>query len=192
MHSEANPPKQRVVFPAVLCGVNRKGVHPPMLIKEKMLEPLNKQIAMELFAETQYIAIAVYFDTEGLSALASFFYRQAEEEREHAMKFVHYMIEAGATPVIPGLPAPKNGFASAQEAVELALHHEMKVTESINNLVDLAIENKDHATDTFLRWFVTEQVEEVDSMTSLLQVIHHAGPHMMWVENYVRQLAAKA
>jgi len=173
-------------------GVNRKGVHTPMLIKEKMLEPLNRQIAMELFAETQYIAIAVYFDTEGLSALASFFYRQAEEEREHAMKFVHYMIEAGATPVIPGLPAPKNGFASAQEAVELALHHEMKVTESINNLVDLAIENKDHATDTFLRWFVTEQVEEVDSMTSLLQVIQHAGPHMMWVENYVRHLVAKA
>jgi ferritin len=159
-----------------------------MLIKQQLIEPLNKQIAMEFFAETQYIAIAVYFDSEGLPSLASFFYRQAEEERSHAMKFVHYMLEAGATPIVPALPQPKNGFASPAEAVELALAHEIKVTDSINNLVDLALEHKDHATDTFLRWFVTEQVEEVSSMTNLLQVVKRSNCQLNWVESYVRHL----
>lgn len=163
-----------------------------MLIKERLVEPLNKQVAMEFGAEMQYIAIAAYFDAEGLPELASHFFRQAEEERSHAMKIVQFMLDAGAVPVIPGLGAPKNGFGSAHEAVKFALDQEMEVTHEINHLVSLALEVNDHTADTFLRWFVSEQVEEVASMTNLLQIIKHAGSNLLWVEDYVRRNGPQA
>lgn len=163
-----------------------------MLIKETLVAPLNKQIAMEFGAELQYLALAVYFDAEGLPELAGHFYRQADEERTHALKIVRFLLDAGATPVIPGPEAPKNGFGSALEAVQLALDEELKVTREINELVTVARAENDHAADTFLRWFVSEQVEEVATATNLLQVIKHAGTNLLWVEDYVRRLAAQA
>lgn len=163
-----------------------------MLIKDRLVDPLNAQIGMEFSAEMQYIAIAVYFDSEGLPELAAHFYRQAEEERGHAMKIVQFMLDAGATPTVPGVNPPKNGFTSAHEAVKYSLDQEMEVTKEINNLVTLALENNDHAADTFLRWFVSEQVEEVASMTNLLQIIKHAGANLLWVEEYVRRKGPQA
>ena len=164
-----------------------------MIIKPEMVDPLNAQIKSEFTASAQYIAIAVYFDEEGLPDLANFFYRQSEEEREHAMKFVHYMLETGAKPIIPSLPKLKNSFKSASNAVQYALDQEIEVTNQITNLVTLSKECNDHISHNFLQWFVDEQVEEVDSMSTLLQTIKHAGPSMLLVEDYVRRtLAASA
>ena len=161
-----------------------------MIIKQKVVEAMNAQIQSEFTASAQYVAIAVYFDEETLPDLAAFFYRQSEEEREHAMKFVHFMLEAGAKPIIPGLPEMRNDFSSASDAVQFALDQEVKVTNQINNLVSIAEAEKDYASVQFLQWFVTEQVEEVDSMTTLLNTIKHAGGALLLVEDFVRRTMA--
>ncbi|MCB8978904.1 MAG: ferritin [Ardenticatenaceae bacterium] len=161
-----------------------------MIIKPKVVEAMNAQIQSEFTASAQYVAIAVYFDGETLPDLANFFYRQAEEERMHAMKFVHFLLEAGAKPLIPGLPEMRNEFESASDAVQFALDQEVKVTNQINNLVSIAEAEKDYASIQFLQWFVTEQVEEVDSMTTLLNTIKHAGGALLLVEDFVRRTMA--
>ncbi len=161
-----------------------------MIVKPKVVDAMNAQIQSEFGASQQYIAIAIYFDEEGLPDLAAFFYRQSEEERMHAMKFVHFLLETGAKPLIPDLTGFKNEFESAQDAVQFALQQEMKVTDQINNLVTLAKEEGDYASHNFLQWFVDEQVEEVDSMTTLLQTIKHAGSSLLLVEDFVRRKMA--
>ncbi|HEX6386553.1 MAG TPA: ferritin [Anaerolineae bacterium] len=158
-----------------------------MIIKQKLVEPMNAQIQSEFTASSQYIAIAVYFDDQSLPELANFFYRQSEEEREHAMKFVHFMLDAGIKPTIPSLPELKNDFDDAADAIQYALDQEVKVTEQINNLVSLAVSEGDHTSNNFLQWFVTEQVEEVATMSTLLQTIRHAGNNLLLVEDFVRR-----
>ena len=161
-----------------------------MIIKPPLVDAINGQIRNEFSASSQYIAIAVYFDDAGLPDLAAFFYRQSAEERDHAMKMVHFLLETGARPVIPDLPAVQNEFGGAAEAVELALTQEIKVTEQINDLVTLATRHDDHTSNNFLQWFVMEQVEEVDSMSTLLSTIKHAGGNLLLVEEFVRRTSA--
>ena len=158
-----------------------------MIIHEQSVAAMNDQILSEFFASAQYVAIAVYFDEEGLPDLAQFFYRQAEEERMHAMKFVHFLLETGAKPIIPGLPEIRNQFGGAADAVQFALDQEMTVTSQINNLVRIAVQANDFTSNNFLQWFVEEQVEEIDSMTTLLQTINHAAGNMLLVEDFVRR-----
>ena len=158
-----------------------------MIIKQKLVEPMNAQIQSEFAASAQYVAVAVYFDDQSLPELANFFYRQSGEEREHAMKFVHFMLDAGVKPTIPGLPELKNDFEDAADAVQYALDQEIKVTDQINNLVSLAVAEGDHTANNFLQWFVTEQVEEVATMSTLLQTIRHAGNNLLLVEDFVRR-----
>lgn len=164
-----------------------------MIINQRVVDAMNAQIQSEFGASQQYIAIAIYFDEEGLPDLAQFFYTQSEEERFHAMKFVKFLLEAGAKPIIPSLPDMRNEFTNAADAVQFALDQEMKVTNQINNIVRTAKEENDYASHNFLQWFVDEQVEEVDSMTTLLQTIKHAGSSLLLVEDFVRRtLAARA
>jgi len=161
-----------------------------MLIGKKLNDAFNEQIRSEFFAHMQYVAIAVYFDAEALPVLANHFYRQSEEERMHAMKFVHYLVEAGGAVIIPDLPTSKNSFSSAAEAVELALQQEIKVTEQINNLMDIAKSENDHLGQQFLQWFVNEQLEEVSSMDALLKTIKRAGESgLLHVEQYLSRNA---
>lgn len=161
-----------------------------MIVKEKCVTAMNAQIQSEFTASAQYIAIAVYFDSEGLPDLANFFYRQAEEEKMHAMKFVRFLLDAGSMPIIPPTPDLRNDFQSATDAVQYALAQEMKVTDQINNLVALAVQENDHTSHNFLQWFITEQVEEVSSMSLLLQTIKHASNNLLMVEDFVRRRAA--
>lgn len=163
-----------------------------MIIKQRSVDAMNAQIQSEFTASAQYVAIAVYFDMEALPDLAQFFYRQAEEERMHAMKFVYFLLETGAKPIIPSIPELRNAFTSAADAVEFALQQELKVTDQINNLVTIATEENDHTSRNFLQWFVDEQVEEVDSMSTLLQTIKHAGSALLLVEDFVRRTMAAA
>jgi ferritin len=146
-----------------------------MLISQELNGALNEQIGHEVGGVLQYVAIATYFEGEALPRLADHFYRQAEEERAHAMRFVHYVVEAGGTVAIPAIPAGKSGFASAAEAVQLSLDQEKKVTTQINALMDRAISENDHAAQIMLQWFVAEQIEEVSSMDALLKMIQRAG-----------------
>ncbi len=158
-----------------------------MIVKQRVVDTMNAQIQSEFSASQQYIAIAIYFDEQSLPDLAAFFYRQSEEERMHAMKFVHFLLETGAKPIIPSIPELLNEFGSAAEAVEFALNQEKKVTDQINNLVKISKEEDDYASHNFLQWFVDEQVEEVDTMTTLLDTINHSGGIMLLVEDFVRR-----
>jgi len=156
-----------------------------MPLNTNIVDPFNAQIKSEFTASAQYIAIAIYFDEMGLVELANFFFRQSEEERGHAMKFINFMLDSEAKPLIPSVPELRNSFDSPSEAVEFALNQERKVTSEINNLVNIAIQESDHAANNFLQWFVDEQVEEVDTMTRLLQTIKLAGNNLLLVEDYV-------
>lgn len=165
---------------------------PSMILKPGCFEGLNQQIVNEMHASLQYTAIASYFDTEGLPALAAHFNRQSDEERAHALKFVKYLHDAGARPIFKGIPDVRNDFKNASDAVQCALDGELRVTQQINDLVGTAYKQNDHMTHTFLQWFVTEQLEEVSTVTTLLQVIKHAGPSLLLVEDYVRRMATEA
>lgn len=158
-----------------------------MIVSEKTVDAMNEQIQSEFHASAQYVAMAIYFDEQGLPDMAQFFYRQAEEERLHAMKFVHFLLETGAKPLIPGLPAVRNEFTDAADVVQTALDQELKVTEQINNLMRIAVEEHDFTGQNFLQWFVEEQVEEVDTFSTLLQTINHAAGNMLFVEDFVRR-----
>jgi len=157
-----------------------------MLISKKMNEAINRQICYEFSAMLQYVAIASHFIGESLHQLAAHFYRQSDEERDHAMRFVKYLLDAGGRVEIRDIPAPQNRFKTVEESIQLSLDQEMKVTEQINQLMELAIKERDHITQNALNWFVTEQLEEVSSMDSLLKVVQRAGPaNLLYVEDYL-------
>jgi len=157
-----------------------------MLISEKLNQAMNEQVGRELGASNQYVNIAGYFDMESLPQLAEFFYRQADEERMHAMKFVHYIADAGGKVAVPAVAAPKADIGNAEAAARLSLEWEMEVTRQINSLMEIAIQERDHIAQDFLRWFVTEQLEEVSTMDALLSVIRRAGANgLLLVEDYL-------
>jgi ferritin len=159
-----------------------------VVISAEMNAALNEQIGHEFAAMLQYVAIATYFDGDALPLLARHFYRQADEEREHAMRFVRFVVEAGGVVAIPAIPAVKSTFASAEEAVQLSLDREVTVTRQINGLMERALQEHDHATRLMLDWFVAEQVEEVSSMENLLRTIQRAGDGgLLLVESYLAQ-----
>lgn len=164
-----------------------------MLISQKMADAINTQVGNEFGAMLQYNAIGAHFGSENLPELSRHFFKQADEEREHALKLLHYVVDAGARAVIPAIPAPKSKFATAEEAVQLSLQWEETVTKQINGLVDLAITEKDHITQNFLQWFVSEQLEEVASMDQLLSIVRRAGEAgLLFVEEYLARRGALA
>ena len=158
----------------------------PSLISQTLQDAINQQVIEEFSASSQYTAMAFYFEDETLPELAGYFHAQADEERMHAMKLLHYLSDAGAQAIVPGTRTPKNHFEDTEEVVELALNQELKVTDQINNLVSLAIEENDHLTRQFLQWFVEEQLEEVSSMSDLLNVVQRAGKtNILLVEDFL-------
>jgi ferritin len=163
-----------------------------MLISSEMNASLNQQIGNEFSSSLQYVAIATYFDTESLPELANHFYRQAEEERTHAMKFVKYVVDAGGAVHIPAIPEARSSFRTAEEAVQQAVEGELTVTREINALVDQSLTEGDHLTQSFLQWFVTEQLEEVSTMQDLLKIVKRAGPQgLLHVEDYLARHGAR-
>ena len=157
-----------------------------MQISNEMANLMSAQVGNELGASNQYLQIATYFDGESLSKLAKFFYDQAEEEREHAMKFVHYLMDVGAELSIAAIPATETEIGTAEKAFEMSLAWEQEVTGQINAMMDLAIQEKDYASQAFLQWFVTEQVEEVSTIESMLDVVRRAGEkNLLMMEAYL-------
>ncbi len=159
-----------------------------MLISKELESAINQQVGNEFGASLQYVSIAGYFDNEDLEQLSAFFFRQADEERMHAMKFVHYVLEAGGQVRIPAIPTTRNDFGSAAEAVQAALDWEVEVTRQINGLMDIAVQQKDYIAQTFLQWFVTEQLEEVSTISTLLSVVKRAKDNLLLVEEYITRM----
>jgi ferritin len=157
-----------------------------MLTSQKMVDAMNQQIGNEFGAMLQYIAIAAYFDREALPELYAHFSEQAEEEKQHAHKFIKYITDIGAEVLIPDVVAPQSRFSTAEEAVNLSLNQEIKVSEQINELVHLSKQEADYTSENFLQWFVEEQLEEVSSMHDLLSIVRRAGEtSLLLVEEYL-------
>jgi ferritin len=155
-------------------------------------EALNEQIAYEFAASQQYVAIAAHYDAETLPQLATTFYRQAVEERNHAMMIVQFLLDADLPVKIPGVEAPRTDFGSSTEPVELALEQEKRVTDQITALVALAREEGNLVGEQFLHWFLQEQREEVASMADLLRIIERAGDNVLLVEEYLARTSGEA
>jgi bacterioferritin B len=150
---------------------------------------LNQQIRNEFSASQQYIAVAVYYDSQSLPVLAAHFYRQAVEERNHAMMMVQYLLDADADVATPGIDAPQTDFADPVAPVALALGQEKRVTEQIIELVKLAREEGELVGEQFLHWFLQEQREEVASMTELLAIVERGKDNLLNVEEYLNRAA---
>lgn len=165
------------------------------LVSEKIVGSFCQQVGNELGASNQYVAIASYFEEEDLPELAYFFFRQAEEEREHAMKFVKFLNEANGHLEIPAIPAPRHRFKNAEDAVQASLDWENEVTKQIYDLVEMCQKERNHIALRFLDWFVNEQLEEVSSIGTLLGIVKRAGDkNLLFVEDYLarhKRAAAK-
>jgi ferritin len=148
-------------------------------------EALNDQIANEFAASQQYVAAAVYYDTETLPRLASFFYRQALEERDHAMMMVQYLIDTDAEVRIPDITAQQTRFDDGVAPVRMSLEQEQRVGEEINELFKIARDSSDFRGEQFMQWFVKEQVEEVALMSDLLNVVERSQDNLLLVEDYL-------
>jgi bacterioferritin B len=153
-------------------------------------DALNEQVAYEFAASQQYIAIATYYDAQTLPQLAAHFYRQAVEERNHAMMMVQYLLDADEQVVLPGVEAPQTQFKDAVAPVSLALEQEKRVTAQIVELVKLAREEGELVGEQFLHWFLQEQREEVASMTELLAVVERGKDNLLHVEEHLGRAAA--
>jgi ferritin len=152
---------------------------------EQFVSELNEQIGREFGAHQQYVAVAVYYDALTLPQLAAFFYRQAIEERGHAMMMVQYLLDAGVEPTIPGVDAPKTSFTDIVEPVRVALEQEQRVTDQISGLAEIADDAKDYVSAQFVQWFLKEQVEEVATMSDLLAVCERSKDRPSEIEDYI-------
>ena len=150
---------------------------------------LNEQVGHEFAASQQYVAIAVHYDAQTLPRLAAHFYRQAVEERNHAMMIVQYLLDADERVEVPGVEPPQTGFADVVEPVRLALDQEKRVTEQISELAKLARSEGDLVGEQFLHWFLQEQREEVSSMAALLTVVERSRDNVMLIEDFLAREA---
>ncbi|GBC63853.1 ferritin [Desulfonema ishimotonii] len=145
------------------------------MLSKKMEAALNEQINAELYSSYMYMAMSAYFDNGGLKGFAQWMKAQAQEEQYHAEKFYNYITGQGGRVVLGAIDAPPAEWASTLAAFEAVLAHEQKVTGLIHNLVNLAIEENDHATRNCLGWFVDEQVEEEDSVRAVIDELRLIG-----------------
>ena len=153
--------------------------------KKSFADALNEQISNEFAASQQYVGAAVYYDAETLPRLAAFFYRQALEEREHAMMMVQYLLDVGEEVRIPDIKAQQTSYADGSQPVKMALEQEKRVSEEIFSFFELARDLKDYRAEQFLTWFLKEQVEEVALMGDLLNVVERSRENLLLAEEYI-------
>lgn len=150
-----------------------------MRISSQMTEAINNQIAYEASAVHAYIAIGSWCERTGYDGSAAFFFEQANEEHRHMLKFIHFLNNSGVEPIIPAIEKPQANFDSLESTFQAGLKSEQTVTGLINNLVEVAENEKDRATYSFLQWFVSEQIEEETLFETILQKFDIVGRDKM-------------
>ena len=145
------------------------------MLTDKMQKALNGQLNAELYSSYLYLSMNAYFKSVNLDGFANWMYYQAQEELEHSMKFYDFIIQRGGKVVLAQIEAPQTEWDSPLAVFEATLAHEQKVTGLINDLVEIALEEHDHATNIFLQWFVSEQVEEEESVGGVLEQLKLMG-----------------
>ena len=152
-----------------------------MMLSKKMLKILNEQVAKEVYASHLYLSMASWAESAGLDGIAGWFYAQSEEEREHMLKFMRYINERGGIAEVPAVDKPPKQFPGIKEAFEAALDHEKMVSGAINDIVALALQEKDYATNNWIQWFVEEQREEEASVESIIDKLALLGDRGLYV-----------
>jgi ferritin len=145
------------------------------MISKKMETALNKQLNEELYSSYLYLSMSAYFEDQNLSGMAQWMKLQSDEEHVHAMKFYDFLIRIGARVQLEAIKKPQKSWKSPMAAFEAAYNHEKFISECINKLADLAMEEKDHASNTFLHWFVDEQVEEESVASDIVESFKMIG-----------------
>ena len=145
------------------------------MLSKKIESALNQQIELEAASSQYYLAMASWAETKGLSCTAFFMYAHADEERFHMLKLVKFVNERGGRAVVPAIPQPPSEFDSVQRMFELLLEHELVVTQSINEVVDICLKEKDYTTHNFMQWYVSEQMEEEALARSILDKLNLIG-----------------
>jgi ferritin len=152
---------------------------------ERFVEALNEQIAREFGASQQYLAVAIWYQDQTLPRLAKLFYEQSIEERSHALMMAQYLLDSDIRPRIPGVRDPRQDFSDLVEPIAVALEQERKVTDQISELTSIARDERDYVSEQFVQWFLKEQVEEIDLMSSLLSVAERSKDRPMEIEEYI-------
>jgi len=145
------------------------------MLKKPVLDILNEQVAKEMFSANLYLSMSSFYHSLNLNGFANWMRVQAQEEMFHSMKLYDYIINRGERALISTVEAPANSWDNALEAFKAVLVHEQKVTESINNVYEVSLREKDHATATLIQWFITEQVEEEANVTDVLERLKMLG-----------------
>ncbi|OHB56798.1 MAG: ferritin [Planctomycetes bacterium GWF2_50_10] len=161
------------------------------MIGKKMEEALNSQVNAELYSAYLYMQMAAYFKHKNLPGFANWMTVQVQEEMLHATKFYNYILDRGGQVKLMSIDGPPTSFESALGIFEMAYAHEQKVTGLINNLVNLAIEQKDHAANMFMQWFVNEQVEEEANASGIVEQLKMADGQPGAVLMLDREMAAR-
>jgi ferritin len=146
-----------------------------LMLSERLLNALNEQVNFEYYSEYAYLALAAYCESQDLKGFANFFKVQAQEERFHATRFFDYIYQVGGRVIFKSMPEPHNEFGSILDAFISGLEHEKEVTRRIYNLADIASEEREHGTMSFLKWFIDEQVEEEDNFNTFIKKIKRIG-----------------
>jgi ferritin len=142
-----------------------------MQISKKIANRLNEQVKNEMFASLTYLQMAFVLESWNLKVFAGWFYKQSEEEKGHAMRISRYLLDQGAEVKLQAIPEPKLVYKNIVEIFETALEHEKKVTKQVHEIVEMSRTEKDYATDNYIQWKVAEQVEEVNSVSELLNMV---------------------
>ena len=162
------------------------------MLTEKMQTALNGQLNAELYSSYLYLSMNAYFKSVNLDGFANWMYYQAQEELEHSMKFYDFVIQRGGKVQLAQIEAPPTEWDSPMAVFEATLAHEQKVTGLINDLVEIALEKHDHATNIFLQWFVSEQVEEEESVSGVLEQLKLMGDAQGGLFMIDRELAKRS
>lgn len=163
-----------------------------MKISRNMEKLFNNQIAMEASASNYYLAMASWSEITGYEGASSFLYQQADEERQHMLKIIHYLNNLGVPAKIPAIKEPASSFSSLESIFKAALKSEQSVTQAINKMVELAQKEKDHSSYSFLQWFVTEQIQEETKFETILQKFELIGRDKIAINEIDKQLGAMA
>ena len=162
-----------------------------MRISDEMTAAINDQIKAEFDSAYIYLAMSAYFEDSGLAGMSHWMHKQYKEEVEHAEKFIAYLYERGARVIIPEIAKPKESYNDALDVFRTAYAHEQYVTSRIYKLVDLAVSEKDYATQSMLKWFVDEQMEEEDNTGGIVAKLEFLGSDKHSIYMVDRELASR-
>jgi len=145
------------------------------MLKQNIEEQLQSQIEKEGSSSQLYLAMACWADVKGFNGAAEFLYTHSDEEREHMLKLIRFVNERGGHATVPSLPSPKKEYDSLMGVFKSILEHEILVTESINDIISLCLEEKDHTTNNFMQWYIAEQMEEEELASNIIDKLEMIG-----------------